>query len=135
MTAMAKKVVAPLALASFLMVVFFGFVSMSNADGRMQSGCPFSAAGASLCPQDALAAAVHHLSAYQSFFSVPIGFSLTAFLMTLFAFSIALILYWSPPLLIPIASAEAFYESPPLSSHNKKRIRWLSLLENSPSFH
>ena len=132
---MLKKIATPLVLASFLSVAFFGFAAMSyGPDGRMQGDCPFSVTGVSLCPQNALFGAIHHLSAYQSFISVPIGFNLTVLLIALFAFSIALILFWDPPILTPIASAGFLYESPHPPSYNKKRAHWLSLLENSPSF-
>src|SRR3989344_5180414 len=131
---MLKKIATPLVLASFLSVAFFGFAAMSyGPDGRMQGDCPFSVTGVSLCTQDALFGAIHHLSAYQSFISVPIGFNLTALFIALFAFSIALLLSWNPPILIPIASAGLFYESPHLSLCRKKKTHWLSLLENSPS--
>jgi len=130
-----KKIVAPLVFASFLMVAFFGFAAMtSGQDGRMQGDCPFSATGASLCPQDILPGVIHHLSAYQSFLNVPIGFNLTVLLIALLAFSIAPILFWGSLVLVPIAFEKVLYESPPSISYNKKRIRWLSLFENSPSF-
>src|SRR3989344_7017860 len=79
-----KKVVAPLALVSFLAMAFFGFATMTyGPDGDMQSNCPFSVMGASLCPSNALPGAIHHLSAYQSFISVPVHFDLTTLLISL----------------------------------------------------
>ena len=135
MAFMFKNTIAPLVFASFLMAAFFGFTAMSNGpDGRMQGDCPFSVTGASLCPQDAVAAAVHHLSAYQSFLNVPVSLGFGTLISMFGLIGLALVLVASsPPVPIPVASSGVLYTSPPLASYNKKLIRWLSLFENSPS--
>lgn len=118
------------------MVALFSFaVMMSSPDGRMSSDCLFSIVGTSLCPQGALAVAIHHISAYQSFFNVFVNFSLTA---TFFGFlflimSAILVLYISPPLFKPAVILDGLDDFPLAIPHNKKITRWLSLLENSPS--
>lgn len=129
---MFKKVAAPLILTSFILVTFFGFVSMSyGPDGRMQGDCPFSTMGTSLCPQSILPGVIHHLSAYQSFISVPVNSDITTPLSALLiVVSIALVFSFHPFLyksLVPIS-----YSSPPCTSHHRKVKRWLSLFEYSP---
>lgn len=133
---MFKKIITPLVLASFLTVAFFGFVAMSyGPDGRMQGDCPFSATGASLCPQNAPSGAIHHLSAYQSFISVPMNSGITALIIALLiVVCVALVFSFHPFLYKSLIRVGYFYDSPPISSRIRKIMRWLSLLENSPSF-
>lgn len=134
---MLKKIAAPLLLASFLMVAFFGFSFMSmqhGSDGRMQGDCPFSATGTPLCPQDAFAAAMHHLSAYQSFFGVSVDTAIVALMSALlFAVLYVLVSLIRPFILKPPIRGRHSYCSPPISACTSKITRWLSLLENSPS--
>lgn len=128
-----KKITTALALLSFVAMVFFSFASMSyGADGRMQGDCPFSNMGTSLCPQNALPGAVHHLSAYQSFLNAPVHFNITVLLIALLAMvATALVFLFHPLLYRPLAPI--LYSSPPFTSHDRKIKRWLSLFEHSPS--
>lgn len=129
-----KKIAFPLMLAPFLMAAFFGFVAMtSGPDGRMQGDCPFSATGVTLCPQNAVAIAMHHISAYQSFLNVPTGFDLVALLSALGGIGIVVVLIATSPLVPSTVPVSILYESPPPISYNRKLVRWLSLFENSPS--
>ena len=125
-----KKVITPLVLTSFLLVAFFGFTAMSyGPDGRMEGGCPFSVTGATLCPQDAVAVVLHHLSAYQSFFSVPIGSITTDFVIALFLVAASILLLTArPPLFKPLARRNNFSQGPPVSARTQKITHWLSLL-------
>ena len=130
-----KKIVTPFVLVSFLIVVFFGFSAMSSGpDGRMQGGCPFSATGVSLCPQDTMAVALHHLSSYQSFISVPLHSALLALMSALL---LAILFLLIPPAhllsLQPLVQSRYRNHSPPVSARIWNITRWLSLLENSPS--
>lgn len=135
MPSVSKRIAVSFTLAAFLMLVFFGFANMMHgSDGRMPGDCPFSAMGASLCPQDTLAVALHHIAAYQSFFSVPIHSGITALIIfLLLALSAVFILSISPPLFIPAARVSRAYNFPLSVSPDRKIARWLSLLENSPS--
>jgi len=127
-----KKIITPFILASFLLVVFFGFIAMSSGpDGRMQGGCPFSATGVSLCPQDALAVALHHLSSYQSFISVPLHSALLALISALFLVIYVVLLFSFHPFLYR-PPAFISYSAPPFTSQDRKIKRWLSLFEHSP---
>lgn len=130
---MLKKIAAPLLLASFLAVTLLSFASMTyGPDGGMQGDCPFSVMGASLCPSSALPSAIHHLSAYQSFISVPVSADITTLIISLLLIvSIALAILFHPPayktsIFVP-------YRPVPFTSYNRKIRRWLSLFENSPS--
>lgn len=130
-----KKIVAPFVLASFLMVVFFGFAAMSSGpDGRMQGDCPFSATGVSLCPQNTLAVALHHLSSYHSFISVPLYSTLLTLVSALLLITLFILI---PPVrllsLQPLIHSKYSNHSPPISARTWNITRWLSLLENSPS--
>ena len=129
-----RKILTPFVLASFLMVVFFGFNAMSRGiDGSMQVDCPFSATGASLCPQSAAPGVLHHLSAYQSFLNVPVHSGIPALVLAL-CISIFFVLFANPFLLIPIAPLKVLHKPLLRTLYDKKLIHWLSLLENSPSF-
>lgn len=129
-----KKMIAPLLLASFLSVALLGFVAMSyGSDGRMEGGCPFSATGATFCPQDALTVAMHHIRAYQSFLNVPVDSTLILLMSTLFLAVYLLVLIVRPLLFAVPAPINRFPHGPPLSARTRKITRWLSLLENSPS--
>lgn len=133
MSSISRKIVAPLVLASFLSVAFFGFAAMSyGADGNMQGDCPFSATGVVQCSQDALVAAMHHISAYQSFLNVPASSAALALIGALLLAAYLLVLYVRPLLFrIPVFIS---YNFRPLTSQDRKIHRWLSLHENSPSF-
>lgn len=134
---MMNRIAAPLLLASFLIVAFFGFTFMSmshDTDGRMQGGCPFSAAGTPLCPQDAFAATMHHLSAYQSFFGVSVETAIVALMSALLLAALyVLVSLVRPFVLRPPIRGRHSYRSPSISACTSKITRWLSLLENSPS--
>lgn len=129
-----KTIVTPLLLAAFFAAAFFSFAAMSyGPDGRMMGDCPFSPAGAATCPQGALPATLHHISAYQSFLAAPIASGLAALLAMLAAIGLMLALVLtnvSPPL--ARAPSLARYEPPPLS-YDRKLLSWLSLFEHSPS--
>lgn len=134
MTPAFKNILAPFMIASFLMVAFFGFsIMVHGSDGRMQTDCPFTQTGASLCPQDALDMVVHHISAYQSLLSVAIDSGITVLMLAVSSIGIALTLFARLlPGSLPV-SRGALYESPPLVSYRRKLTHWLSILENSPS--
>lgn len=129
-----KTIIALITLASFIWIVFFSFASMSfGPDGRMAGDCPFSAMGTSLCPQDTVAAALHHIGAYSSFLNVPIP-SLTVAIMFLLALALTLaVIFISKTLLGPPLQLGIVYEDPPARAANRKITKWLSLFENSPS--
>jgi hypothetical protein len=131
-----KQIIAILVLTSFLSVAFFSFdMMMQGPDGRMVGDCPFSAMGASLCPQDTVAVAVHHISAYYAFLNVPIGSGAASLIILLLATaSIMLMIFREWMLPGPPQFLYSFYNSPPLDSNRRKITHWLSLFENSPSF-
>lgn len=129
------QIITALVLASFLSVAFFSFnMMMQGPDGRMIGDCPFSALGASLCPQDTVAAAVHHISAYYAFLNVPVGSSFAALMITLLLVAATLLVISIRTLLLgPPILATVLYDSPPPNAYSGKITRWLSLFENSPS--
>jgi len=135
MSSLLTKTVALLALVSLLAIVFFSFSFMARGvDGQMQGDCPFSVMGAPLCPQDAFAAAVHHISAYQSFLAAFAGSGMTAVVIAfLLALSAALSFLIAPLLYKPPELARTFFITSPTVRKDRKEIHWLSLLENSPS--
>lgn len=130
-----KKNIAIIVLVSFLMIVFFSFtVILHESDLQMVGDCPFSAIGASLCPQNMLAVAIHHISAYNSFFNVPTSFGLTAFIIFVLSVVAALFVISSRPRLPSrLVFAHTVHTSLPVNSYTRKIIHWLSLFENSPS--
>ncbi|MBI5405517.1 hypothetical protein HY972_00555 [Candidatus Kaiserbacteria bacterium] len=130
MTVPFKKVVAPFVFAAFLTTTFFSFAGMTyGSDGRMQGDCPFSAAGASLCPSSALPGAIHHIDAVHSFLNVPVNSALAALMISL----LIGILVFSPYPFLYRPPAPVSYTPTPFTSEDRKIKRWLSLFENSPS--
>ena len=120
---------------SFMAIAIFSFVMMMHgSNGEMSGDCPFSVMGASLCPQNTVAIAIHHISAYTSFINVPVNAGITAYLIILllsivFIFTIPI----SPPLLrVPAITGYLDYFSIP-KHRSQEMPRWLSLFENSPS--
>ena len=130
-----KKITVLIVLASFLMIALLSFSLMTHGpDGRMGGECPFSAMGASLCPQNTLAVALHHISAYNSLLAAPTQSGITALIaVLLFVASLVLLLSVSPPAFSAPARAGSFFDSPRATPQDRKEIRWLSLFENSPS--
>lgn len=132
-----KKTIVPLALVVFLAMAIFGFAIMPHGpDGQMPAGdCPFSVAGASICPQNTVAVAIHHISSYLSFISAPVGVNTLTLIVLLFValalttFSVSV----GPPFQPPLARV-FLYSPPPVALSDIKIKRWLSLFENSPSF-
>lgn len=138
MSSLSKKVITFLILISFLMVVFFGLALMVHkSDGSMVGNCPLSLAEESICSQNTLATAIHHISAYQSFLNVPIGSTninillISLLLATLFFFIIFFAELFKFNNLFQISR---FDKWPPVFSGKNIITRWLSLFENSPSF-
>lgn len=129
-----KKTVSLFLFASLLMLVFLGLTAMTHEqNGQMQGGCPFSTFGASLCPQDMVAVALHQISSYQALFSVPTQFATMIFAaVLLFALLVALALIVSRSLPTP-ASFVFVRGAPPYIASYRKITQWLSLFENSPS--
>ena len=135
MSSLFTKTVALFTLVSLLAIVFFSFSFMARGvDGQMQGDCPFSVVGVPLCPQDAFAAAVHHISAYQAFLNILAGSGVTALIVALVlavcaavAYSAGLFASVSPPLL------QLFRTALPSALPKRKVLQWLSLFENSPS--
>ena len=133
-TSLQKRIVATLMLASLLAFVFFSFAVMTHAsDGRMQSGCPFTAMGSPLCPQDLTAAAIHHISAYQSLLNVPVGAGMTALLLALILLAYGVLIFFIRPPAFRPKLIGYFLNSPPDFPQDREITRWLSLFEHSPS--
>ena len=129
------KITDALVLAVFLATVFFGFATMMyEHGGDMQSDCLFSVMGASLCPQNIIAGAIHHISEYQSFLATLAGSGamalLLAFLIILYP---ALRFAEGLPLYRPPVSRTYSYRFSTRPSIDRKIVRWLSLFENSPA--
>jgi len=133
-----SKVAVSLVLVSIVMVAFFSFATMAHSEeGNMQAGCPFSVIGATLCPQNLEAAVIHHISAYQSFFAIFSTSGATALIIALLAL-VALVCaallrsLWSL-LYKPPERIRYVFNTPTATREDHAVIRWLSLLENSPS--
>lgn len=131
-----KKIIAPLVLASFLMLVVLGLTMVTHGmDGRMQGDCPFSVMGASICPQDILSVAFHHLSAFRSFFSVPTYSNILTLIFSLiFSTFLIFAIYLNPALSKPWARRGNLPDLPRATSYDAEVLRWLSLHVNSPAF-
>ena len=130
-----KRFFTVLIASPLLLIVFFSFaVALHESEGRM-GGCPFSALETSPCPQNAIAVALHHLSAYQSLLSIPADSGTGTLLATLLSIlSAALLFSIRPPLFEPPAFAGYVHNPPSPALPGRKVLRWLSLFENSPSF-
>ncbi|HEY9584196.1 MAG TPA: hypothetical protein VJI33_01250 [Candidatus Paceibacterota bacterium] len=132
-----KKISTALILVSFTAIALFSFAfMMSGADGEMPGDCPFSPMGVSLCPQNTVAVAIHHISSYQQFISVLLKSGINMFFFSLISVLMAVLFlafYLSPPVFRPLLSRVRFRDNLPTNSRDKKITRWLSLFENSPS--
>lgn len=131
-----RTILAAIVVVAFLTITLFSFTfMMQGQDGRMQGDCPFSTMGVSVCPQDALAGAAHHISAYQSFLNVPLGSSLMLLMLALLiAFGTTLLFSIRMPFLRPALHRRHVHRRyAPITSYTRDIARWFSLLQNSPS--
>lgn len=135
MIALSKKIISFVILVSFMVLVFFGLaIMMHGTDQSMPGDCPLSSVmGESLCPQNTLALAVHHLATYQSFLQVTINIWTSIILVLLFVSFILFIYIKSPNQLGFLLRTNIHYNPPLISIEIRKIISWLSLFENSPS--
>ena len=131
-----KKIIASLVLASFLMVLFFslGFM-IHRPDGTMEGTCPLSSPSEeSLCSQNTIFSALHHISAYQSLLNVQVSSSMTLGLISLLFLAIFFVISLRDfNLLNRLLYFNRFDDTPSALPGTRKIIRWLSLFENSPS--
>lgn len=135
MSSLFKKIITSLILLSFVIIVLFSFATMMHgSDGRVSGDCPFSAMGASLCPQNTVAIVLHHISSYQSFINVPINFGITILIISLLLIAYVILvakIEWQ--LIWLSAFVDTIYNSKPNALYKRKTTRWLTLHENSPT--
>ena len=133
-TSPAKKILSALMLSVLLVIVFFSFAAMTHAsDGRMEGGCPFTAMGEPLCPQDLVAAAIHHISAYQSLLNAPISSGFTVLIVALLLLVYGVFIFFIRPPAPRPQLIGYLRRSPHSSARDRETTRWLSLFEHSPS--
>lgn len=136
MSSLLRQIIILFVLASFLTLIFFGLATMMHGpEGGVQGDCPFSAMGVSLCPQETLAIAIHHISAYQAFINVSVSSSMMVFIISLLLILCVYLTFSLGRVLIRFPVSVFFHNSPPASSYKIKITRWLSLFENSPSYY
>ncbi|MDO8575565.1 MAG: hypothetical protein Q7R78_02600 [bacterium] len=129
-----KKIISGLIFLSFSGVIFFSFALMLHApEGSSSGDCPLLPFSESFCPKDTLALAVHHISAYHTFLGISVGLSILA-LIFLLLYSISFVILINSRNFNSSLRARIFFDDPPFIFNIKKLIRWLSLLENSPSY-
>ena len=135
MSSSQKQIGTALILVAFLTLAIFFFTIMTRGtDGSMQGDCPFSLMGAMLCPQDALAAATHHISAYQSFLNIVASSGMAALILALLVALAAALLFSAAPLVYEAhACVRRLLNFSFTVPQERKTIRWLSLFEHSPS--
>lgn len=128
-----KRHIAFLILIAFFFLLVGGTVAMQHG---LTGGCPFSAGTFSVCAQNSIAAALHHVSAYQSFLNAHTGASLLAILATLLIAATAYVVFMprlsnvSPPAWSAVRYADASRQR----SHSGQKLQhFTSLFENSPS--
>src|SRR3989338_4900209 len=133
-TSSAKQILSALTLSVLLVIVFFSFAAMTHAsDGRMEGGCPFTAMGAPLCPQDLAAAAIHHISSYQSLLNAPISSSFVVLIVALLLLVYGVFIFFIHPPAFQPQLIGYLHGSPLSSARDRETTRWLSLFEHSPS--
>lgn len=136
MSSLSKKIIGLLVLTSFLMVVFFSLgLMIHKPDGSMEGTCPLSSPSEeSLCSQNTILSAIHHISAYQSLLNVQVNSNITLGLISLLLLVLIFVMSLRDTDLINrLLYFNRFYNLPPPLSGARKIIRWLSLFENSPS--
>src|SRR3989344_1014484 len=122
-----SKLFATLVLASLLFIVIFSFATvMHNSGESMGAGCPFAAMGVPLCPQDLVAAAVHHISAYQSLLNAPASSGMMALLIALLMLACGVFISLIRPPAFQPRRVRYLY-NPSSSARDRETTRWLSL--------
>ncbi len=132
-----KKLLSLLIIISVLVIGVFGFTSM-NHGANHSVGCIASAVDNTPCPENIAAMSVHHIQAFISFFSVipsiPFIFLLVLFLAVFLSAGFLYIKY-RDLLLTNLAFWRIRHDPERQLARPREIIRWLSLLENSPSMH
>jgi hypothetical protein len=133
-TSSTKQILAALMLAALLVIIFFSFATMMhNSGGSMEVGCPFTAMGVPLCPQDLAAAAIHHISAYQSLLNAPQVPGMTVLFIALLMLVYGVFVFFIRPPAFQPKLIRYLHHSPSTSLRDRENTRWLSLFEHSPS--
>ncbi|MFM2357517.1 MAG: hypothetical protein RJA61_254 [Candidatus Parcubacteria bacterium] len=130
---MIKKLFTIFVLFSFLSIGIIGFSSMNHGIEHT-SGCMFSVADSTPCPENIIAMTVHHLQAYTSLLNIlpPTQSLLVVLLLCSLLVGLVFCLYK-----LVTHTSRSFrlrshsFEYPPI--HSWKIIKWLALFENSPS--
>lgn len=128
------KVSAVFVLVGILAVGVFGFVGMNPSMDHESGNCVASLVNAVACPLEGLSSAIYHISAYASFSLATLSTSLVLLALVLLALLVAAHerLRLSVPKPVPISRiARSRLDR---NSYKEKQLRWLSFLENSPSF-
>jgi hypothetical protein len=137
-----KKYLATILLIGFVGVAIFGFMWMPHQmSGHSGSDCIASlVVGKSLCPDgnNTFSYAFYHFKAYEFFSNAIIVSAVAVLAIIAFAFILTFVLKNFDPLSISrnqiISLKKRLFEIiDSLCSSYKNLIRWLSLLENSPS--
>jgi len=132
------KYIALSILIGFIAVSIFSFGSMSHEEDHAISNCMASVIDKVACPQSALVVALHHISAYQTFFQTLPPSSLILFSLMFILLAIGYIFFKnffskSPPSQF-LQYIRNKRNNPEPSLHQLRKItHWLSLFENSPS--
>ena len=130
---LSKKIIVLFILISFFSILFFSLsFMMHNSNGSMNLNCLFSFFGNPSCPQNILTATIHHIFAYNSFFNIPVSYTLILLIIYLF-FSVLIILKHYINLFL-FKNFIYLLNPIPISLYSERIMHWLSLLENSPSF-
>jgi hypothetical protein len=132
---MIKKLFTIFVLFSFLSIGIIGFSSIGHGIEHT-SGCIFSIADSTSCPENIIAMTIHHLQAYTSLLNVlpPTQSLLMALLLCSLLVGLVFCLYK-----LTTHTSRSFrlrshdFEHPHIPSW--KIMKWLALFENSPSMH
>ncbi|MEK7478101.1 MAG: hypothetical protein AAB645_01900 [Patescibacteria group bacterium] len=130
------KYLTAMVVIIFLTTALFGFFYMDHMGQASNSNCPVAALLSFACTPDALSMAIQHLSAFQSFFSIPLVSSLTLVLLALSIVGFFWIILESILLVRSdyLANQRNFFYLITEFLFKRKFSKWLSLLENSPTY-
>lgn len=117
-----KSIIGIFVLFTFLYAGVLGLVSFSHGAGMPMANCPYTTNGYSICDSN-----LNHVDNWQKFLSV----TLSALVVLLLAVAFFCLVGSHNVLNTPFRFSKL--ENEKLYSPRNKIIKWLSLLENSPS--
>lgn len=131
-----KYFIALIVILGIIGIGIFGFFIMNHDMNHSSGNCVASIINNTVCPSDAISAILHHITAYEIFSQAIVNSTSFVIIATLLLLAIVVMLMVKMFLLTPLILFSEFLvwrRDEHSATNQRKLIRWLSLLKNSPA--